>query len=116
MCGAWSFFGTSWSLPVTGESEWKGLSGLSSDVFRTPRLVAWLALMREVGVLAKGKGRNQSYLAGVRRETPRFVAWWFACLLDDERSKVEESNLSGGCACVRAPAFVAWSSSVRSVG
>ncbi len=93
-------------MPVTGEADWKGLSGLLSDVCRTPRLVVWLALMREVGVLAEGKGRNQSYLAGVRRETPRFVAWWFVCLLEHKRSKVEESNLSGGCACVQAPAFV----------
>ena len=50
-----------------------------------------------MGVLAEGKGENESYL---------IVAWSFVCLLDDERSKVKEGNLSGGCTCVRAPAFV----------
>ena len=74
------------------------MSGKFSDIRRTPRLVAWSALMREVGVLAKCKGENESYL---------IVAWSFVVLSDDERSKVEESNLSGGCVRVRAPAFVA---------
>ena len=48
-----------------------------ADVRRTPWIVVRLALMREVGIHAKGEGENQSYLTGVRRETPRFVAWWF---------------------------------------
>jgi hypothetical protein len=68
---------TSGLVSVTDEDGWLGSSSLSSDVRRTPRLVAWSALMREVGILAEGKGENQSYLTGVRRETPRFVAWWF---------------------------------------
>ena len=99
---------------VTGEAEWKGSSGSSSDVRWTPRLVAWSALMREVGIHAEGVGENQSYLTGVQRETPRFVAWWFK-VLDDERSKVDESNLSGGCARVRTPTFVVWLSRFRNV-
>ena len=48
-----------------------------SDFRGTPRIVSWLALMQEVGIHAEGKEENQSYLTGVRRETPRFVAWWF---------------------------------------
>ena len=65
---------TSGLLSITDEDGWSGSSSLSSDVRRTSRFVAWSALMREVGILAEGKGENQSYLAGVRRETPRFVA------------------------------------------
>ena len=107
MGGALSFFGTSPVDAVTGEAKWKSLSGSSSDVRWTPRLVEWAALKQEVGVLAKGEGENQSNL--------RFVVWWFECLLDDERSKINKSDLSGGCACVRAPTFVAWLSRVRSV-
>ena len=63
--------------------------------------------MREVGVLSKGEGENESYL---------IVAWLFVGLSDDERSKVKESDLSGGCARVRAPTVVALSLSVRAVG
>ena len=102
-------------MSVTNEDGWSGFSSDLADVRRTPRFVAWSALMQEVGFLAKGEGENQSYLAGVRRETLRFVAWWFK-FLDLERSKVDESNFFGSCARVRAPTFVAWSSSVRSVG
>ena len=60
-------------MPGTCEAEWKGSSGLSSDVRWTPRLVAWLALMQEVGFLAKGKGENSSSGSGVLRKTPRLV-------------------------------------------
>ena len=68
----WSY---SWSLPVTGEAEWKVLSSLLSDVCWTPRLVAWAELMRDVGFLVEGKEENKSYLTG-------FVALLFAGLLD----------------------------------
>ena len=62
-------------MSITDEDGWSGLSSNLADVRRTPRFVARLELMQEVGILAKGKGENQSYLTGVRRETPRFVAW-----------------------------------------
>ena len=52
----------------------------------------------EVGVLAKGKGENESYL---------IVAWSFVGLSDFEGSKVAKSDVSGGCAPVRAPTVVA---------
>jgi len=107
--------GTSGLVSVTNEDGWSGLSSNLADVRRTPRFVARSTLMREVGILAEGEGENQSYLTGVWWETPRFVAWWFECLLDDERSKINKSDLSGGCARVRAPTFVAWSSRLRSV-
>ena len=91
--GALSLFGTSPVDAVTGDGEW---SGSSSELLR---LIAWEELMREVGVLAEGEGENsKSYL---------IVAWFFVGLSDDEMSKVEESDLSGGCVCVLAPAFVA---------
>jgi hypothetical protein len=49
-----------------------------SDVWWTPRLFVWLAvLMITEGIQAKGEGENPSYLTGVQRETPRFVAWRF---------------------------------------
>ena len=76
----------------------KGSSSSLSDVCRTPRLVAWSALMREVGVLDKGEGENKSYL---------IVAWLFECLSYFEGSKVNKSNVSGGCARVRVPTVVA---------
>ena len=78
-----------------------------ADVRRTPKFVARSALMQEVGILAKDEGENQIYLTGVRRETTRFVAWRFECLLDLESSKTDKSNLFGGCARVQAPTFVA---------
>ena len=52
-----------------------------------------------MGFLVKGKEENESYLTG-------FVALSFVCLLDFEGSKVDKSNLCGGCARVRAPRLV----------
>ena len=75
--GAWSCLLQVGLVSVTDEDGWSGLSSYLSDVRRTSRLVTWSALMREVVILAKGKGENQSYLTGVQRETPRFVAWWY---------------------------------------
>ena len=49
------------------------MSGELSDVRRTPRLVAWLALMREVGIHAEGKGEILSSRSGVWGKTPRLV-------------------------------------------
>jgi hypothetical protein len=62
--------------------------------------------MREVGVLAKGKGGNKSYL---------IVAWSFVGLLDDERSKAKENDFSGGCPRLQPPTVDAWLGSVQSV-
>ncbi len=53
------------------------MSGELSDVRWTPRLVAWLALMQEVGFLAKGKGENLSSGSVVLKETPRLVLHLF---------------------------------------
>ena len=55
----------------------------------------------EVGFLVEGEEENESYLTGFP------VAWLFVCLLDDEGSKVGESDVSGVCARVRAPTVVA---------
>ena len=83
-------------MSVTGEDGWSGSSGELSDVRRTPRLVAWLALMREVGVLAEGKGENSSSGSGVWRNIPRLVVWSFGCFLVLEESKIDGSNSTGG--------------------
>ena len=77
MGGALSFFGTSPVDAVTGD---EGLTGSSSDVSgvrRTQRLVAWAALIREVGVRAEGEGGNLSSGSGGRRGTPRLFVWLF---------------------------------------
>ena len=95
-------------MSVTSGFEWMGLSSLSSDVCWTPRLVAWAELMREVGFLVKSKEENESYLTG-------FVALSFVGLLDFEESKVDKSDVSGGCACVRAPTVVALLSRIQLV-
>ena len=73
---------------------WSGLSGELSDVRRTPWLVAWSALMREVGVLAEGKGENPSNSTGVQKKTPRFVAW-FVCFLVLQKPKIDGSDSTG---------------------
>ncbi len=65
-------------------------------------------MTREVGFLVEGKEENKSYLIG-------FVALSFKCLLDFEGSKVDKSDVSGGCAHVRAPTVVALSSRIRLV-
>ena len=67
-----------------------------SDVCRTPRLVAWSALMREVGVLAKGKGENSSNGSGVCRKTLRLVVRLFGWFLVLEGSKIDGSDSTGG--------------------
>jgi hypothetical protein len=54
--------------------------------------------MREVGYLVEGKEENESLL---------IVAWSFVGLLEFEESKVDESDVPGGCARVRAPKVVA---------
>ena len=71
-----------------------------SDDWRSLRLVAWAVLIREVGFLVEGEEENESYLV---------VAWSFVGLSDVEveGSKVDESDVPGGCARVRAPTVVA---------
>ena len=77
----------------------------SADVCEgAPRFVLLSLEVRvegEVGFLVKGEEENASYLTGFP------VAWSFVCLLDDEGSKVDKSDVSGGCARVRAPTVVA---------
>ena len=74
----------------------------SADVHEgAPRFVSLSLEVRaegEVGVLVEGEGENESYLV---------VAWLFVGLLDVEGSKVDESDVPGGCARVRAPTVVA---------
>ena len=71
MVGAWSCLGRFRLLSVTGELARWGLSGKLSDVRRTPRLVACLGLILEVGIHANGKGENSSNKSGVWRKTLR---------------------------------------------
>ena len=105
MGGALSFFGTSPVDAVTGD-RWMGMSEIverdSADVHEgSPRFVSLSLEVRaegEVGVLAKGEGENKSYL---------IVEWSFVGLSDFEGSKVDESDVSGGCARVRAPTVIA---------
>ena len=68
-----SFWGTSLGDSVTRGDGSKGLSGEVSDVRRIPRLVVEAALIREVGLLVKGKGGNLSNKSDVLMETPRLV-------------------------------------------
>ena len=105
-CG-WSIvlFGGESGRPVTGDGELLGLSGKLSGIQRTPRLVPWVALMQEVGACAEGKVET-SNSAGDLIMAPRFVAWILGFLVV-EKLMIDKNNLSGGCARVRAPAFVA---------
>ena len=67
-----------------------------SDVRKTPRLVAWSAvLMRTEGIHAEGKGENPSNSPGVLRKTPRLVARLFVWFLVLEESKINASNSTG---------------------
>ena len=61
-------FGMSPVDAVTGGAGLKGSSGEVSGVRRTLRLVAWAALIREVGVRAEGEGGNLSSGSGGRGE------------------------------------------------
>ena len=81
---------------VTGGFWSKGSSGEVSGVRRTPRLVVEAALIREVGLLVKGKGGNSSNKSDVLMETPRLVLRSFGCLLDDEESKIEGYGVDSG--------------------
>jgi len=65
-------------MSVTNEDGWPGFSGKLSDVRRTPRLVAWSALMQEVVIHAEGEGENSSSGSGVLRKTLRLVVWSFS--------------------------------------
>ena len=76
-------------MPVTGEDGWSGSSGKLSDVRRTPRLVAWSALKREVGIHAEGEGENLSSRSGVWRKTPRLIVRSFGWFLVLEESKID---------------------------
>jgi len=55
-------------MPVTGDKWWSGLSDKLSDVWMTPRIVAWLALKREMGIHAEGAGENSSSRSGVLKK------------------------------------------------
>ena len=66
------------------------------DVQRTPKLVAWLAvLMRTEGNQAEGKRENPSNLSGVQGKTPRLVARLFVWFLVLEESKIDASDSTG---------------------
>ena len=82
MSGAWSCAGRFESVSVTGDQSQSDTSSNFSDVRRAPSVVAWSFEMRTGGIHAKGEGENPSYSTGVRRETPRLVAWfeWFLVL------------------------------------
>ncbi len=67
-----------------------------SDVWRTPRLIAWLGLMRTEGIHAKGEGENPSNLSGVRMKTPRLVALSFVWILVLEESKIDAHGGDSG--------------------
>ena len=77
-----------------------------SDVRRTPRLVVWLVLMREVVIYAKGEGENSSSGSGVLMKTPRLVVWSFGWFLVLEESKIDGH---GGDSCdqMKVPSAVA---------
>ena len=88
------------------DDRWMGMSETfkrdSADVHKgAPRFVSLSLEVRaegEVGFLVEGEEEKESYLV---------VACSFVGLLDVEGSKVDESNVSGGCARVRAPTVVA---------
>ena len=66
-----------------------------TDVRMAPRFVAWSFVVRTEDIQAEGEGENPSYSSGVRRKTPRLVAW-FVSLLVLEKSKINGSNSTGG--------------------
>ena len=70
-------------MSVTDDDGWSGTPSNSTDVWRPPRFVAWLFVMRTEGIQAKGKGKNQSNLTGVRMkiQAPSFVAWFVVWVL-----------------------------------
>ena len=84
-----------------------------SDVRRTPRLVAWSALMREVRVRAEGEGENPSKSSGVWRKTPRLVAQFVGFLVCEE-SKIDGNDGDSG-EQMKVPRVVAWTAK-RAVG
>ena len=83
------------------------MSGKLSDVRRTPRLVAWPALMREVGIHAEGKGENSSSGSGVWRKTPRLVVRSFGWFLVLEESKIYRNGGDSGDQ-MKVPRVFAW--------
>ena len=83
------------------------MSGELSDVRRTPSLDAWSALMREVGIHAKGEGENSSNGSGVWMKTPRLVVRSFGWFLLFEESKIDGNSGDSGDQ-MKVPRVIVW--------